>query len=206
MKKSILILIFILSTISIAYSYDCKTNLQYSEYERADYIFTGRIIEVNYPKGYYKVEVTENIKGSVDEIATLSMGNKYSSTIHPERFDFWLIYASKYKNDSLFADCCGHSLQLTGTQRYQSPPPPYEIIVDERFLLRKINRLSQNLTNNEEIISLRFHVQNEKIGEILNNQQIIISKLENDLFYQKGFAAILIILLVLLLFKKNTKP
>ena len=206
MKNIFFFILIYFFTLSYVYSYDCKTNLQYSEYERSDYIFTGRIIEVNYLKRYYRVKVTENIKGSANEVTTLSMGSRYDSSIHPERFDFWLIYASKNKSDSLFADCCGHSIQLTGYHKHQIPPPPMGIIVNQRYLLKSINQAYTKVEDTEEILSLRLQVQNDKIEEIFNSQQNIIANLENELLYLKGFATISLVLLILLFFKKNPKP
>jgi hypothetical protein len=113
MKKHLFLFAFSTILYSNAFAYDCKTRLSYQDFERSDLVFTGRVFEVDMKKRIYRMKVIEFLKGEATDTITLSMRDKWSTTIYPKEYEYWLIFANHNQYET-FSSSCSYSTQLNG--------------------------------------------------------------------------------------------
>ena len=112
-KLSLTLLLATLTSIQIALCCDCirSGNLMEAQklsYEESEFIFLGRVIELN-NDGTYKLEILETFKGT--ERKYMALAQTHSCSIFPgEDEEYWLVYMDEpNKNEPATISLCGLS-------------------------------------------------------------------------------------------------
>lgn len=120
------------------------------------------------------------------------MGDTWSSTIYPEEYEYWLIFANQTQLGT-FSTSCSHSTQLTDNKFTVLPPlHPNEKVTDDDVynVLGLINRKVHHFFSINET---RTHALNYNFNNKIEEQNLVINELKESLFVQR----ILIVIIIL---------
>lgn len=203
MKEYLFLITLSTFIISNTFAYDCKTRLSYQDFERSDLVFTGRVFEVDMEKRVYRMKVIEILKGEASDTITLSMRDKWSTSIYPEEYEYWLIFADHNQYET-FSSSCTYSTRLNGYPYFTLMRPVHPnggmSINSIHTTLSDISKylVKELEVNKIENYSIRHHT-NKRITE----QNLLIKELKESIFIQQILSLIVILLLTIMLIKKS---
>jgi hypothetical protein len=203
MKKHFFLIALSIFLFIKSFAYDCNTRLSYQDFERSDLVFTGRVIEVDMEKRLYRMKVIEILKGEVSDTITLSMRDKWSTTIYPEEYEYWLIFAD-YNQFETFSSSCSYSTRLNGYpyNAFLRPPNPEEGVTTE-LIYKSMHDTYLMMNKIFEINQIRSYSIKYNLDKKVDEQNQTIKQIEKSIFLQRVLSIIIIILLLFNIIKKS---
>jgi hypothetical protein len=203
MKKYFFLIALSIFLFIKSFAYDCKTRLSYQDFERSDLVFTGRVFEVDMEKRLYRMKVIEILKGETSDTITLSMRDKWSTTIYPKEYEYWLIFADHNKYET-FSSACTYSTRLNEYPYFPLVGPRHP---NEQMSLSSIQStlgdISRYLVKELELNKIERYSIKENTNKKIDEQNLLIKELKEGIFIQQILSVIIILFLSVLLIKKS---
>jgi hypothetical protein len=159
--KRILIFIFTIIASKYLYACDCKDITKYQEYNNADLVFIGEIIQKF--DTCFLIKPTEIFKGNnsiLDSTCISPLGN---CLINPEVGETWLVYATASEK-SIKISSCGYSRSFSFPFVGDGPPPRSNLMPSEKDYMISTIYFNKALTQlNIDIQNLRSQRQYEEL-------------------------------------------
>ncbi len=181
-KSLIWIIIFICSILyTQLQACNCKTVHRDDEYNYSDYIFIGKVLELNSVDGYFTIIVDDIIKGN--EIDTL-YGILEPCSIYPNINDEWLFIGRIYNNDTLFFSQCGYSRNFNSPRNLNmysipGPLPGRTIPYTDSVILSRINKVSGLNEVYFDVLRLQLKRKKEILANLEKDQKSFITVFQN---------------------------
>jgi hypothetical protein len=149
------------------------------------------------------MKVIEILKGETTDTITLSMRDKWSTTIYPEEYEYWLIFADHNQFET-FSSSCSYSTRLNGYlyNAFLRPTNPEEGVTTE-LIYKSMNDTYLMLNKIFEINQIRSYSIKYNFEKKIDEQNQTIYQLEESIFIQRILTIIVIVLLLISLFKKS---
>jgi hypothetical protein len=199
MKKNLFILFYF--TIASAYCCDCRKISKEKDYEMADLVFIGEVIDVNNTN--YSIKPKEFYKGGEPDLLFALIDN---CSIFPYKGDFWLFYAGKITEDTIYVSQCGWSRNLDAPHNLNSksiPPPSlplkdnlesflnmqnkfyeYQAVMELQCDILSLRTLKIHRESTEIYKSVKLYCRNINILLIINGLMLIAVLLNIFLYYK----------------------